>query len=93
MKSAASCCRDTTASEKAVVFESGGQGLAAGQVLLVEMGRLPLPWMTYGKWAAVAIMLGLIGGASWLHFRQRRESPPNASPKTLTARNKKKRAA
>ncbi len=83
----------TTASEKAVVFESGGQGLAAGQVLLVEMGRLPLPWMTYGKWAAVAIMLGLIGGASWLHFRQRRESSPNASPKTLTARNKKKRAA
>ena len=84
--------RRTAAGDKAVVFESGGQRLAAGQVLQVEMGRLPLPWMTYGKWAAVAILLGLIGGASCLHFR-RRQSPAIASPKTLTARNKRKRAA
>ncbi len=86
--------RQTTAGEKSVVFASAGQGLPAGQVLQVELGRLPLPWMTYGKWVAVAIMLGLIAAAGWLHFRRGgRQSPAKAPPKTLTARNKKKRAA
>ena len=86
--------RRTAADEKSVVFESAGQELPAGQVLQVELGRLPLPWMTYGKWAAVAIMLVLIAGAGWLHFRHgNRQSPANALPKTLTARNKRKRAA
>jgi hypothetical protein len=80
--------------EKTVVFESAGQALQAGQVLQVDLGRLPLPWMTYGKWAAVAVMLGLIAGAGWLHFRGRRRQPPAiALPKTPTARNKRKRAA
>ena len=86
--------RRTTAGEKTVVFESAGQELPAGQVLQVELGRLPLPWMTYGKWAAVAVMLVLIAGAGWLHFRRgNRQSPAKALPKTLTARNKRKRAA
>ncbi len=85
--------RRTTADEKTVVFESAGQELPAGQVLQVELGRLPLPWMAYGKWAAVAIMLVLIAGAGWLHFRRgSRQSPAKAVPKTLTAR-KRKRAA
>jgi hypothetical protein len=86
--------RRTTADEKSVAFDSAGQEFPAGQVLQVELGRLPLPWMAYGKWAAVAIMLGLVAGASWLHFRRRRrQSPPKALPKTLTARNGRKRAA
>jgi hypothetical protein len=82
-----------TADDKAVVFESAGQEFPAGQVLQVELGRLPLPWMTYGKWAAVAIMLGLIAGAGWLHFRRRRRSPRKELPKTLTAQYEKKQAA
>ncbi len=83
-----------TAGENSVVFESAGQEIPAGQVLQVELGRLPLPWMTYGKWAAVAIMLGLIAAAGWLHFRRgNRQSPAPAPPKMLTARNKRKRAA
>ena len=59
----------------------------------VDLGRLPLPWMTYGKWAAVAIMLVMIATAGWLRFRRRRQSPATEMPKTLTARNKRKRAA
>ncbi|MGA2256280.1 MAG: hypothetical protein ABSG53_16650 [Thermoguttaceae bacterium] len=83
-----------TADEKTVVFASAGQKLPAGQILQVELGRLPLPWMTYGKWAAVAVMLVLIAGAGWLHFRRRhRQSPTQALPKHLTARNERKRAA
>jgi hypothetical protein len=86
--------RQTTADDGSVVFESAGQGLPAGQVLQVELGRLPLPWMAYGKWAAVAIMLVLIAAAGWLHFRRsKRQSPAHAKRKTLTARNKAKRAA
>jgi hypothetical protein len=50
--------------------------------------------MAYGKWAAVGIMLALIAVAGWIHFRGGiRRSPAGALPKTLTARNKRKRAA
>ena len=86
--------RRTTADEQSVVFASAGQELPAGQVLQVELGRLPLPWMTFGKWIALAIMLLLIAAAGWLHFRRgNRQSPATASPKTLTARKRRKRAA
>jgi len=92
--------RQTTADGNTVVFESAGQGLPLGQILQVDLGRLPLPWMTYGKWIAVAILLVLIMGAGWLHFGRhvlmvggKRQSPATALPKTLTARNKRKRAA
>lgn len=86
--------RQTSASENVVVFESAGQELPVGLVLQVELGRLPLPWMTYGKWVAVAIMLSLIAGTSWLYFRRRhRHSPAKELSKPLTARNEGKRAA
>ena len=85
--------RQTSAGENMVVFESAGQELPAGQVLQIELGRLPLPWMTYGKWAAVAIMLGLIAGTSWLYFRRHRQSPLKELPKPPTARHEGKQAA
>ena len=86
--------RQTSADEKTTVFESAGQEVPAGQILQVELGRLPLPWMSYGKWAALAVMLALIAGAGWLHFRRgNRHLSATVSPKSLTARNKRKRAA
>ena len=83
----------TTADDKTVVFESAGQELPAGHVLQVELGRLPVPWMTYGKWAAVAVMFSLIAAGGWVHFRRNRQPSTQSQPKTLTARNKRKRAA
>jgi len=84
----------TTAGEKTVVFESAGEELPAGRVLQVELGRLPLPWMTYGKWAAVALMLVLIAAAGWFQLRRRRRQPfVEESPKELTVQNRRKRAA
>jgi hypothetical protein len=84
----------TKADEKSVVFESAGQEISAGQVLQVELGRLPLPWMTYGKWAAVAVMLLSIAAGGWYHLRRgTRQSPAEPASKTLIARNEKKRAA
>ena len=44
------------------VFESNGQTLPAGQRLHVELGHLPLAWMSYLRWAVVAAALGLSGG-------------------------------
>jgi hypothetical protein len=86
--------RRTVAGDNTIVFDSAGQELRAGQILQVELGRLPLPWMTYGKWAALVILLGLIGGASWHHFRrERRKSTAESPPETLTVRNDQKRAA
>jgi hypothetical protein len=84
--------RQATASGDSVTFESGGQELVAGQILQVELGKLPLPWMNYGKWAAVAVMLGLIAGAGWLQFR-RRKSPGKALPNAETAGKQRKKAA
>jgi hypothetical protein len=78
--------------ETSVVFESAGQELPAGLVLQVDLGRLPLPWMTYGKWTAVGVMLVLIVAAAWVHFR-RRQSVATTSAKTLTAQNESQRAA
>jgi hypothetical protein len=60
------------AGENASEFASQGQEIPAGQVLSVELGRLPLPWMSYGKWVALAIMIVLIVGATCLHFLRRR---------------------
>jgi hypothetical protein len=86
--------RQVQSDEKVTVFESAGEPFSAGQVLQVEIGRLPLPWMSYGKWAAVAVLLGLIAVAGSLHLRGRgRKAPATAPPKTLTARNKRKLAA
>ena len=78
--------RRTTLGERSVVFESAGQAFPANQLLQVELGRLPLPWMAYGKWAAVAVMLVLIAGAGWFHFRRHHR------PETPAAQKKKKAA-
>jgi hypothetical protein len=78
---------------KATLFESGGLPLAAGQVLQVEIGRLPLPWMTYGKWAALAIMAGLIAVTGWFHLRGKPRKLPAVETKSPAFGNKRKRAA
>jgi hypothetical protein len=54
--------------EGAVVFTSNGQMLPAGKLLRVQLGRLPLPWMAFGKWFALAILAVLMAAASWLQF-------------------------
>lgn len=46
------------------VFESRGQTLPAGYKVRLEMGRLPISWLVYGRWVAMALLLGLIGGTT-----------------------------
>ena len=54
-----------------VVFESRGNPLPAGHVLRVELGRLPLPWMAYAKWAAILLLAALIAGVGAAMLRKR----------------------
>jgi hypothetical protein len=58
-------------------FASNAAILPAGRVIHVALGRLPLPWMTYARWAAVATMASLIGGAGIIAIRHRL---PRSSP-------------
>jgi hypothetical protein len=55
-----------------VAFGSQGQGLPVGHVIHLTLGHLPLPWMTWGRWAAVALLAGLIAATSFALVWQRR---------------------
>lgn len=55
-----------------VVFESTGRTLPAGHVIRVDLGRLPVPWMAYGRWLAVAALVSLVGGTGVMALMRRR---------------------
>jgi hypothetical protein len=68
-----------------VIFESQGRTLPAGYAIRAELGRVPLSFMTYGRWGAVATLGGLITWAGLLTFRRGRcprgpTAPGAASP-------------
>ena len=54
-----------------LVFQSSGNGLPAGHVLQVELGQLPVAWMIYGRWLALAALVLLIAAASVVRIRRR----------------------
>jgi len=54
-----------------LLFESGGEPLPAGHVLRLELGRLPVPWMAYGRWLALAVLVGLVAGIGALTLRRK----------------------
>jgi hypothetical protein len=56
------------------VFQSNGQTLPAGFSLSVELGRLPIPWMSYGRWFALGLLMILIGISAIVTANARR--PP-----------------
>ena len=58
-----------------VVFQSRDSFLPAGHVLRVELGRLPLAWMAYARWAAILLLAALIAGvgAAMLRRREKRD--------------------
>lgn len=54
------------------VFESSGPALPAGHVVRLELGQLPVPWTAYGRWVALAALVGLIAGTGAMMIRRRR---------------------
>jgi hypothetical protein len=77
---------------KTIVYSTAGQRFPADRVLRVELGRMPLPWMTYGKWVAVVILLVVIAATSWLQFARRRAAVAKRTIELPRAK-KKRRAA
>ena len=67
--------QDKDAGPGEVVFQSRDNLLPAGHVLRVELGRLPLAWMAYAKWAAILLLAALIAGvgAAMLRRKERRD--------------------
>lgn len=54
-----------------VVFESAGSCLEAGHTLRVDLGRLPVSWIGYARWTALALVLCIAVGGSALIVRRR----------------------
>ncbi len=78
---------------KGVIYTSAGQTIPADRMLRVDLGRMPLPWMTYSKWAAVAILLAIMAATSWLHFARRRAAANRETARQIPRVTKKRRAA
>jgi hypothetical protein len=54
-----------------VTFAFSGRNLPIGRVIRVDLGRLPMPLMAYGRWLALAVLIGLVGSTGlvlgWRH--------------------------
>jgi hypothetical protein len=58
-----------------VVYQSHGKILPKGHVIRVELGHLPVPFMSYARWLAVTLLLVLfLIGGSLIFVRLRRTS-------------------
>ena len=66
---------------KELAFASRGP-LEPGHVIEVEFGRAPVPWSTYARWVAAALLVGLIAATAPLTLRRRQ---PEAQPATAKA--------
>lgn len=85
-----------------VTYRIQGRQLPVGQVIHVDLGRVPVRWTEYARWIALAILLAAVAGASLLLLRQRSSNrsnqaqPASRSPRSderSTLRRRRKRAA
>ncbi len=74
--------KDEQGEKGVAVFQSAGKPLPAGFVICVDLAHLPVPWMAYARWAAPAVLLGIVAGASVFMLRRRRSPPPSTSAHT-----------
>jgi hypothetical protein len=63
-----------------LMFASRGP-LEPGHVIRVEFGSAPVPWFAYARWAAAALLVGLVAVTGLVTLRRRnRETQPAAPP-------------
>jgi hypothetical protein len=63
-----------------VAFASTGTSLPAGHVPRVEIGRLPVPWIAYGRWMAMALLGVLTAGGALVTRRRSRPAAHKDAP-------------
>ncbi len=68
-----------------IVFESSAETLPSGYAIRLELGRVPLPAIVYGRWLAVAALAGLVGWACLVVRRHRARSSRGGSQPAPTA--------
>lgn len=56
--------------EGELLYHSRGGPLSAGHVVRVELGRLRVPLLAHGRWFALVILIGLIGGTGLTLWRR-----------------------
>ncbi len=73
------------------LFGSGEEILPAGHVVRLELGHLPVPWIAYGRWVALAALIGLVAVASIVASGRRKQSSEPASQATKVSRKRRRR--
>lgn len=76
-----------------IAFRCSDRTLPAGYVLSVGLGRLPVPWIVYGRWLAMAALVLLMAAAGIAMVRrgpQRRRQADAAAPPPPTHRHLKR---
>ncbi len=82
--------RLTEDADEGPLFGSGEEILPAGHVVRLELGHLPVPWIAYGRWVALAALIGLVAVAS-LVASGRREQPSEPADQARKVSRKRKR--
>jgi LPXTG-motif cell wall-anchored protein len=62
-----------------IIFRSGADPLAAGEVVRVELAGVPFSWRAHGPWLALATLAALIGGAGLVILRRRKRNQPTSA--------------
>jgi hypothetical protein len=57
--------------KSAAIFQSAGKPLPAGYIISVDLAHLPVPWMAYARWTALAVLIGAVVGAGIFTIRRR----------------------
>ncbi len=74
-----------------IVFESQGETLPAGEVLRLELGKLPVSWMANARWLALgALALAVSGGVFLSRRRGRHAKDQNSAGSRLQANTRQR---
>lgn len=78
--------RVPTTDPHTALFESSNTTIAAGHPISIRLGGLPIPWITYARWAALALLTGAILATTAYWARRRSAPTPRLARRPLQSR-------